>query len=79
MYTIEFKKRGLPHAHILLWLDESIKLHNATDIENVIYAELPHPKLYPKLFKVVPSYMIHGPCGVAKLNSPYMKQGKCSK
>ncbi|KAK7354399.1 hypothetical protein VNO80_19860 [Phaseolus coccineus] len=79
MYTIEFQKRGLPHAHILLWLDGSNKLHNTTDIDNVISAELPHPNLYPKLFKVVTSYMIHGPCGVAKLNLPCMKQGKCSK
>jgi len=79
MYTIEFQKRGLPHACILLWLDGSNKMHNATDIDNVISAELPHPNLYPKLFKVVTSYMIHGPCGVAKLNSSCMKQGKCSK
>ena len=79
MYTIEFQKRGLPHAHILLWLDGSNKLQNSTDIDKVISAELPHPNLYPKLFKVVKSYMIHGPCGVAKLNSPCMKQGKCSK
>ena len=76
---LNFKKRGLPHAHILLWLDGSNKMHNATDIDNVISAELLHPHLYPKLFKVVTSYMIHGPCGMAKLNSPCMKQGKCSK
>ena len=56
MYTIEFQKRGLPHAHILLWLDGSNKLQNATDIDKVISVELPHPNLYPKLFKVVKSY-----------------------
>jgi len=58
------------------WIKQAAKCNN---IDKVIYAELPHPNLYPKLFKVVKSYMIHGPCGVAKLNSPCMKQGKCSK
>ena len=45
MYTIEFQKRGLPHAHILLWLDGSNNLQNATDIDKVISARLPHPNL----------------------------------
>jgi len=47
MYTVEFKKRGLPHAHILLWLDGANKLLNPRDIDKVISAELHHAKLYP--------------------------------
>jgi len=52
MYTVEFQKRGLPHAHILL-----CKLKNSTDIDKVISAELPNADLYPKLEKVVSSYI----------------------
>jgi len=37
-YTVEFQKRGLPHAHILLWLDGEKKLRNPTDIDGVISA-----------------------------------------
>ena len=79
MYTVEFQKRGLPHAHILLWLSDSNKLENAKHIDQVISAELPHPDLYPKLSKAVQTYMIHGPCGAARFNSPCMKEGRCSK
>ena len=53
MYTVEFQKRGLPHVHILLWLDGESKLKNSTDINKVISAELPNADLYPKLEKVV--------------------------
>jgi len=79
MYTIEFQKRGLPHAHILLWLDGESKLKNPTDINKVISIELPNANLYPKLEKVVSSYMIHGPCGPPRYNSSCMKEGRCSK
>jgi len=79
MYTVEFQKRGLPHAYILLWLSDSNKLENAKHIDQVIFAELSHPDLYPKLSKDVQTYMIHGPCGAARFNSPCMKEGRCSK
>jgi len=58
MYTVEFQKRGLPHAHILLWLSDSNKLENAKHIDQVISIELPHPDRYPKLSKVVQTYMM---------------------
>ena len=45
MYTIEFQKRGLPHAHILLWLDGENRLHNGSNIDKIISAELPNPDL----------------------------------
>jgi len=79
MYIVEVQRRGLPHAHILLGLDGESKLKNPTDIDKVISAELPNADFYPKFKKVVSSYMIHGPCRPARYNSPYMKEGRCSK
>lgn len=32
-YVIEFQKRGLPHAHLLLTLAHEDKLHNANDYD----------------------------------------------
>ncbi|XP_057455107.1 uncharacterized protein LOC130746488 isoform X2 [Lotus japonicus] len=79
MYTVEFQKRGLPHAHILLWLKGEAKLKTTDDIDRVISAELPHPDLYPNLYAAVSNFMIHGPCGAANKYSPCMKDGVCSK
>ncbi|MCH79880.1 ATP-dependent DNA helicase PIF1 [Trifolium medium] len=79
MYTVEFQKRGLPHAHMLLWLDEKNKIKTGSDIDKVISAELPHPELYPKLYSVVSSFMMHGPCGEANVSSPCMVGFRCSK
>ncbi|GAU51410.1 hypothetical protein TSUD_413210 [Trifolium subterraneum] len=50
MYTIEFQKRGLPHAHILLWLDSRDRLQSPESIDSVICAELPDKNLFPKLY-----------------------------
>lgn len=33
MYSVEFQKRGLPHAHILLWLNGENKLTTTADID----------------------------------------------
>ena len=79
MYTIEFQKRGLPHAHILLWLHPNDKLQTPESIDRVISAELPDKRKYPQLFDVVTKLMMHGPCGMANPKSPCMNEGKCSK
>lgn len=79
MYIVEFQKRGLPHVHILLWLDGENRLGNARDIDKVISAALPHLDLYPRLHDAVASYMIHGPCRAANMKSPCMKERRCSK
>jgi hypothetical protein len=79
MYTIEFQKRGLPHAHILLWLDSRDKLDSAEAIDSVICAELPDKNFFPKLYSAVCNFMIHGPCGRACTSSPCMVDNHCSK
>lgn len=76
MYTIEWQKRGLPHAHILIWLKTKI---TPNQIDQIISAELPNPEEDPILFEIVKKNMIHGPCGVLNSKSPCMKDGVCTK
>ncbi|GJY75151.1 DNA helicase [Tanacetum coccineum] len=33
LYTVEFQKRGLPHCHTLLWIDESVRVRRDEDID----------------------------------------------
>jgi hypothetical protein len=79
MYTIEFQKRGLPHAHILLFLHPSSKYPTPDDINKIISAEIPDPVNQGELYNLVKTHMIHGPCGVGIDSAPCYKDGKCSK
>ncbi|KAK7101715.1 hypothetical protein V1264_020052 [Littorina saxatilis] len=75
VYVIEFQKRGLPHCHLLIILDENSKLKVAADIDTLISAEIPDPHEDPVLFEIVKSTMIHGPCGALDPKSPCMVDG----
>ncbi|XP_057730390.1 uncharacterized protein LOC130945700 [Arachis stenosperma] len=79
MYTIEFQKRGLPHAHMLLWLNVESNLQSVKIIDEFICAELPNPQKFSSLYNVVTKYIFHGPYGRLRPSSPCMKDGKCSK
>ncbi|XP_019189145.1 PREDICTED: uncharacterized protein LOC109183496 [Ipomoea nil] len=41
IYTIEFQKRGLPHAHILIFLSKNNSYPNPKDIDMIISVEIP--------------------------------------
>ncbi|CAE1173439.1 unnamed protein product [Acanthosepion pharaonis] len=77
MHTIEWQKRGLPRAHILIWLCDKIE---ATEIDHLISAEIPDPSADPELYEIVTTNMIHGPCGSHyNYTSCHNSDGKCTR
>ena len=74
-HSIEFQKRGAPHAHMCVWIE--IFDPNPANIDNVICAELPPPD-HP-LHNQVKQFMVHGPCGSIDDTKSCMKKGngKC--
>ncbi|GKC26763.1 DNA helicase, partial [Tanacetum coccineum] len=65
LYTVEFQKRGLPHCHTLLWIDESVRVRRDENIDIYVSAELPSQDVDPQGYKIVSELMMHGPCGMA--------------
>ena len=77
LYTIEFQKRGLPHAHIIVFLKPEAKLRSPEDIDSLMSSEFPEDS--PELLELVKKFMVHGPCSELDRNAPCMVNGKCSK
>ncbi|CAN6851901.1 unnamed protein product [Brassica oleracea] len=59
LHRIEFKKRGLPHEHILLWLGTSTRTPSAEEVDEIIYAELPNKEEDPTAYDLVTKHMVH--------------------
>ena len=76
VYTIEFQKRGLPHAHLVVTLHPESKLTTPQAIDKYISAEI--PKEDKELQELVIRHMLHGP---HTKNSPCIDKNKsiCSK
>ena len=87
VWVIEYQKRGLPHAHILLFLGHSKPDYMQPDnIDQIISAELPDPETDPELYGIITTNMLHGPCGPDFLGAPCMtrkefghSQNSCAK
>jgi hypothetical protein len=79
IWVIEFQKKGLPHPHILLILDEVSKLRIAEDYDSMVSAEIPDPMRHLEAYETITLCMVHGPCGPDFLNAQCMEHGKCKK
>eukprot|EP00775_Hariotina_reticulata_P000896 gene896-1219_t len=79
IHVVEWQKRGLPHAHILLILAPEHKPTGPEDFDRMVCAELPNKDTHPELYAIVTSCMLHGPCGTANPNCPCMRDGACTK
>ena len=89
LWVIEFQKRGLPHAHILIILDNHDVTATPDQVDSIVCSELPpdpagtdDPEIKARrqrLQMIVMTNMIHGPCGPANPLSPCMENGRCTK
>ena len=89
MHVVEFQKRGLPHAHILIILDSQDRNITPEFVDSVVSAEIPpSPKdtddpimaaEREHLRSIVLKNMIHGPCGATNPKCPCMENGRCTK
>lgn len=75
--VIEFQKRGLPHAHLLIILCIEDRPRSPADVDRMVTAEIPCPEQFPAA--CVARNMMHGPCGPLNHNAPCMVNGRCSK
>ena len=78
VWVVEYQKRGMPHAHILLILHDDCKLKLVDDYDKIISAEIPNPSTHPKLHSIIRDRMIHTPCKHSK-NGNCLRNGKCTK
>ncbi|KZS06462.1 ATP-dependent Helicase-like protein [Daphnia magna] len=61
IHVIEFQKRGLPHCHMLICIDERDAPATAEDVDATICVEIPDRITHLRLHKSVMAHMIHGP------------------
>jgi PIF1-like helicase/Helitron helicase-like domain at N-terminus len=77
LYTIEFQKRGLPHAHIIVFLKPHAKLRTPQQVDSLMSSEFPVDN--PELLELIKKFMVHNPCGDQNRQSPCMENGVCTK
>ena len=89
LWVIEFQKRGLPHPHILIILDNHAITATPEQVDSIVCSELPpdpaatdDPEIKARrqtLQNIVVTSTIHGPCGAANPLSSCMENGRCTK
>jgi Helitron helicase-like domain at N-terminus len=77
--VIEFQKRGIPHAHLIVILHPDQKMCRKTtdELNQFVSAELPDPEIQPNLFDKVTTHMVHKPCHLVP--APCTKQNSFCK
>ena len=78
VYTVEFQKRGLPHIHLLIFLQQQDKIRNPEDVDDIVSAQIPDHVAHPFLYESVTRHMVHGPCGPGHKTAACMVDNACS-
>lgn len=87
-YVIEFQKRGLPHAHILLIMDprDGVKKENVGHAVQAVIPPTPPPRVHgvpetlqQRKYRLILSNMVHKNCWNTPNAVCHDKDGKCTK
>ena len=80
-WVIEFQKRGLPHAHVLLIMGSEDKAKTPGEVDARVCAELPDQDnpCHSELLRIILDCQVHGPCGPRNPRCPCMENGACQK
>ncbi|XP_074346593.1 uncharacterized protein LOC141685389 [Apium graveolens] len=70
LHVIEFQKRGLPHAHMVIWLHPDSKPKTIQQVDRMVSAEISDKQQDPHGYDAVKQFMKHGPCGESHKLSP---------
>jgi len=62
-WAVEFQKRGLPHVHLLVIVEQADKPRTVEQVDSAVSADVPDRERDPELYDLVNSLMTHGPCG----------------
>ena len=79
IHVIEFQKRGLPHAHMLIILENCSKIRGREMIDCIVSSEIPNAITEPNLYDKVTRHMVHGPCGHFNPLAVCMENSCCKK
>jgi hypothetical protein len=72
--VIEFQKRGLPHAHVVIKSNQETPL---SMIDCLISAELPDPDEKPMLYQQIKHFHMHSPDHLSRIGSRCNRNGRC--
>ena len=75
--VIEFQKRGLPHAHIVLVATPETRPRAPEAYYRCVWPEIPDPVTRPALHSIITTRNMHGPCGPSFPNQACMQEGTC--
>jgi len=62
VYVVEFQKRGLPHAHLVLTVAMEDKPFCPEDVDRLISAKILDQTIDPLAYDTITKFMVHGPC-----------------
>ncbi|GBN47041.1 hypothetical protein AVEN_44151-1 [Araneus ventricosus] len=79
VHTIEFQRRGLPHAHTLIVLRAADKFSTSEHIDKFVRAEIPSSIENLRLHEIETRCLMHGPCGIDNPGAHCMEADQCNK
>ncbi|KAJ8911351.1 hypothetical protein NQ315_011644 [Exocentrus adspersus] len=62
-YVIEFQKRGLLHAHIVITFIADDRIRSTEQVDGIVSAVIRDQRTQPELYELVARFQIHRPCG----------------